>query len=151
MRLLFINPNTSAHLTDLGTRVARKVAHPETEIIPATGRFGARYIATRATAAIAGHAALDVFARQEKGADVVLLACFGALAGQLLAQAAPGLGVAPSAFALVAMAGALATGEYLAGAVVAVMLAACLAPALVAQAPTAAATRRLNIGGWEWR
>ena len=77
MRLLFLNPNTSSHLTDLGARVARKAARPETEIIPATGRFGARYIATRATAAIAGHAALDTFARQEKGADVVLLASFG--------------------------------------------------------------------------
>jgi Asp/Glu/hydantoin racemase len=77
MRLLFINPNTSADLTEQGARVARKAARPETEIVPATGRFGARYIATRAAAAIAGHAALDVFAREGKGADVVLLACFG--------------------------------------------------------------------------
>src|ERR1043166_9691053 len=77
MRLLFINPNTSADLTEQGARVARKVAQPDTEIVPATGRFGARYIATRAAAAIAGHAALDVYAREGKGADVVLLACFG--------------------------------------------------------------------------
>jgi allantoin racemase len=77
MRLLFINPNTSADLTEQGARVARKVARPDTEIVPATGRFGARYIATRAAAAIAGHAALDVYAREGKGADVVLLACFG--------------------------------------------------------------------------
>src|SRR5262249_7106314 len=69
--------NTSADLTEQGARVARKAARPETEIVPATGRFGARYIATRAAAAIAGHAALDVFARAGKGADVVLLACFG--------------------------------------------------------------------------
>jgi allantoin racemase len=77
MRLLFINPNTSADLTEQGARVARKVARPDTQIVPATGRFGARYIATRAAAAIAGHAALDVYAREGKGADVVLLACFG--------------------------------------------------------------------------
>ena len=51
MRLLFINPNTSADLTEQGARVARKAARPETEIVPATGRFGARYIATRAAAA----------------------------------------------------------------------------------------------------
>ena len=63
MRLLFLNPNTSAHLTDLGVAIARKVARPDTEIVPATGHFGARYISTRATAAIAGHAALDAFAR----------------------------------------------------------------------------------------
>ena len=35
---------------------------------------------------------------------LIISSCFGALVGQLLAQAAPGLGVAPSAFALVAMA-----------------------------------------------
>lgn len=77
MRMLFLNPNTSAHLTDLGARVARQVARPETEIVPTTGRFGARYITTRAAAAVAGHAALDAFAREGKGADVVLIACFG--------------------------------------------------------------------------
>jgi allantoin racemase len=77
MRLLFINPNTSAHLTDLGARVARGVARPETEIMPATGRFGARYITSRAAAAIAGHAVLDTYAREGKGADAVVIACFG--------------------------------------------------------------------------
>jgi allantoin racemase len=77
MRLLFLNPNTSAHLTDLGVAVARKVARPETEIVAATGAFGARYITTRATAAIAAHAALDAFARCQADPDVVLLACFG--------------------------------------------------------------------------
>lgn len=77
MRLLFINPNTSAHLTELGTRVARSVARPETEIVPATGRFGARYITSRAAAAIAGHAVLDTYAREGKGADAVVIACFG--------------------------------------------------------------------------
>jgi Asp/Glu/hydantoin racemase len=77
MRILFLNPNTSAHLTELGARVARKVARPGTEIVPATGRFGARYITTRAAAAIAGHAVLDAFAREHQQADVVLIACFG--------------------------------------------------------------------------
>jgi allantoin racemase len=77
MRLLFINPNTSAHLTELGARVARGVARPETEVIPATGRFGARYITSRAAAAIAGHAVLDTYAREGKGADAVIIACFG--------------------------------------------------------------------------
>ena len=77
MRLLFINPNTSAHLTELGARVARGVARPETEIVPATGRFGARYITSRAAAAVAGHAVLDTYAREGKGADAVVIACFG--------------------------------------------------------------------------
>jgi allantoin racemase len=77
MRLLFINPNTSAHLTELGARVARSVARPETEIVPATGRFGARYITSRAAAAVAGHAVLDIYAREGKGADAAIIACFG--------------------------------------------------------------------------
>ena len=77
MRLLFINPNTSAHLTELGARVARSAARPETEIVPATGRFGARYITSRAAAAVAGHAVLDIYAREGKGADAVIIACFG--------------------------------------------------------------------------
>jgi allantoin racemase len=77
MRLLFINPNTSAHLTELGAKVARSVARPETEIVPATGRFGARYVTSRAAAAIAGHAVLDTYAREGKGADAVIIACFG--------------------------------------------------------------------------
>lgn len=77
MRVLFINPNTSAHLTEMGARVARSIARPETEIVAATGRFGARYLTTRAAAAIAGHAVLDTFAREGQGADAVVIACFG--------------------------------------------------------------------------
>ena len=77
MRLLFLNPNTSAHLTELGAQLARQVARPETEIVPVTGRFGAAYISTRATAAIAAHAALDALAGYAQRVDVVLLACFG--------------------------------------------------------------------------
>ena len=77
MRLLFINPNTSAHLTELGARVARSVARPETEIAPATGRFGARYIASRAAAAVAAYAVLDIYAREGRNADAVVIACFG--------------------------------------------------------------------------
>jgi Asp/Glu/hydantoin racemase len=77
MRLLFLNPNTSAHLTELGAQLARQVARPETEIVPVTGQFGARYISSRAAAAIAQHAALDAFAPHRHRVDVVLLACFG--------------------------------------------------------------------------
>jgi Asp/Glu/hydantoin racemase len=77
MRLLFLNPNTSAHLTERGLAVARQHARTDTELVGMTGRFGARYISTRAAAAIAAHAALDAFARSEEVVDVVLLACFG--------------------------------------------------------------------------
>jgi len=45
--------------------------------VPVTGRFGARYIASRAAAAIAAHAALEAVAEHADGMDAVYLACFG--------------------------------------------------------------------------
>jgi len=77
MRLLMINPNTSPAITDLVVNAARRHATPGTEIVGATGRFGARYIASRAAAAIAAHAALDAYAEHQSGMDAVILACFG--------------------------------------------------------------------------
>src|SRR5258707_4756053 len=76
-----INPNTSATVTDLVAAHVRAVAGERATIVPVTGRFGARYIASRAAAAIAGHAALDALAEHvaSDGApcDAVYLACFG--------------------------------------------------------------------------
>jgi allantoin racemase len=77
MKLLLINPNTSPAMTDLMLRVARQAALPGTEIVGATGRFGGRYVASRATFAIAGHAALEAYAEHGADADVVMLSCFG--------------------------------------------------------------------------
>lgn len=79
MRLLLINPNTSTDITALVLENARNCAAPDTAFDPATARFGARYIGTRAAAAIAGHAALDAFATAFRAGrhDGVLLACFG--------------------------------------------------------------------------
>jgi allantoin racemase len=77
MRILMINPNTSASITDLVVAAARRVASQGTSITGATGRFGARYISTRAAAAIAAHATLDAYAEFGGEADVIALACFG--------------------------------------------------------------------------
>lgn len=77
MRLLLINPNTTAEITELVVRHARGFASPQTVIQGATGRFGARYVATRAAYAIAAHAALDAYAEHAGSADAVILACFG--------------------------------------------------------------------------
>lgn len=77
MKLLLINPNTSQSITDLVLAEARKIAAPDTELAAVTGRFGGRYVASRATYAIAGHAALDAYAEHGQSADVVVLACFG--------------------------------------------------------------------------
>ena len=77
MRLLLINPNTSRAVTETVTRAAGAVLPTGVELVPVTGRFGARYIASRAAAAIAGHAALDALATHVDDCDAVLLACFG--------------------------------------------------------------------------
>jgi Asp/Glu/hydantoin racemase len=77
VRLLLINPNTTTMVTDRVVRAAQERARPQTQVTGATGRFGARYITTRASAAVAGHAALDAYAEYGAKADVVGLACFG--------------------------------------------------------------------------
>lgn len=99
MRLLLINPNTSTAITDLVVGAARGFASPGTAISGATGRFGARYIATRAAAAIAAHATLDAYAAYGGDADVIVLACFGdpGLAGLKELAHQPVVGMAEAA------------------------------------------------------
>lgn len=74
MKLLLINGNTNAAMT------ARVVDHARAAgfaAVGATARFGARYIASRAAAAIAQHAVLDALAEYGAGMDGVIIACFG--------------------------------------------------------------------------
>ncbi len=75
-RVLALNTNTSAGITDLVVRELRAQA-PGIEWHPGTAAFGGAYIATEASYAIATHAALDAYARDGAGCDGVLLACFG--------------------------------------------------------------------------
>ena len=77
MRILLINPNTTESVTALVARHVADVAGDAVTIVPVTGAFGARYISSRASAAIAAHAALDALARHGAGCDAVYLACFG--------------------------------------------------------------------------
>jgi Asp/Glu/hydantoin racemase len=77
MRLLLINANTTAGITDRLVRIAQGLAPAGVTVQGATGRFGTRYIASRAASAIAAHAALDAFAEHGAGADAVLIACYG--------------------------------------------------------------------------
>lgn len=77
MRLLLINPNTTAAMTDKVLAVARGAVGRDTELIAVTGRFGAAYVASRAAYAIAAHAALDAWAGAPGPFDAVVLACFG--------------------------------------------------------------------------
>ena len=75
--ILLINPNTTASMTELVLRTARGFARPDTRLRAVTGAFGARYVASRAAYAVAGHAALDALANDRGTKDAVVLACFG--------------------------------------------------------------------------
>ena len=81
MRLLIINPNTTAGITALLERHARQVASPPMEVYGATARFGAPYIACEASYAVAAHATLDAWAAALTDPmpvpDAVLIGCFG--------------------------------------------------------------------------
>jgi allantoin racemase len=77
MRLLMINPNTTTAMTQKVQDAARAFLPADWSITGVSGRFGPRYIASRATFAVASHAAIDAFATHAPGHDRVLLACFG--------------------------------------------------------------------------
>jgi allantoin racemase len=89
MRILLLNPNTSAAVTalvaaragdladDFADDFADDLTGAAVTFVPVTARFGAAYIASRTALAIAGHAALDAFAEHGAGCDAVFLACFG--------------------------------------------------------------------------
>ncbi len=75
--LLLINPNTTASITALVLKHAKRFAARGTTLRAVTGAFGPRYIASRIGYAIAGHAAVDALASDTKRKDAVVLACFG--------------------------------------------------------------------------
>lgn len=114
MKILLINPNTTPAITDLVLTHARRLAPDEVTLAAATGAFGPRYVASRAAAAIAGHAALDCYARSGAGCDAVLLACFGdpGLEGLRELAEVPVVGMAEASCAEAARAGrfAIVTG-----------------------------------------
>lgn len=84
MRLLILNPNTSpavtARLRDHGRSLLAQRGRNDVVLDTLTATLGASYIATEASYAIAGHAALDAWARHADAggeADALLLGCFG--------------------------------------------------------------------------
>jgi allantoin racemase len=87
-RLLVINPNTTEAMTRKVSEAAT-AALPGVEIRAVSGAFGARYISSRASYAIAAHAALDAFARHGAGCDTILLACFGDPGLEALREVSP--------------------------------------------------------------
>lgn len=79
-RLLVINPNTSATVSALLQHHVQGEVRPALKVHTVTARFGAPYIASEASYAVAQHAVLDAWAaalaRGERP-DAVLIGCFG--------------------------------------------------------------------------
>lgn len=74
MRLLLVNANTTEAITLACVGAARAAAAKDTEIEPATARFGPAVIANRAENAVAAHAVLDLLAERADRCEAVLLA-----------------------------------------------------------------------------
>lgn len=81
MHLLVLNPNTSQEVSAaLHAQIAAELAGKGARLHATTAALGARYIASEASYAIAGHATLDAWAThaQQHGVpDAVLIGCFG--------------------------------------------------------------------------
>jgi Asp/Glu/hydantoin racemase len=77
MKILLLNPNTSAGMTEAMTRVASAAVGPGTTLLPLTADTGFPYISSRAEAQVAGAVALDLIARHRREVDAVVIAAFG--------------------------------------------------------------------------
>jgi allantoin racemase len=88
VRLLLLNPNTSASITALLEAAARPAAAAGTEIVAMTAGRGVPYIASRTEAAVAAVEVLELLAEHHAGFDAAIIAAF----------ADPGLGAARESF-----------------------------------------------------
>lgn len=77
MRLLLINPNISASVTERLATVARAAARPGTHVTALTAPRGVPYISNRAEAQIAGAVVLEMLAEHGPEHDGALIAAFG--------------------------------------------------------------------------
>ena len=117
MRLLLLNGNTDPAMTERLRHHAEawlaRQGRGDVELIPCTARFGARYIATRAAVAVAGHAVLEAIAERDPAVDRIAIACFGE-PGFLAAREISRVPVRGMAEASIAAALALAPGARIA-------------------------------------
>lgn len=88
-RLLVINPNTSADVSQVIDTLVREETAGAAKVQTVTAGFGFSYISTRVAVSIAAHAVLDAAARaMTEGAepDAIVLACFGDPGREALAE-----------------------------------------------------------------
>ena len=108
MNIVLLNPNTSLAMTEHIVREAGRHGWPGASLVPVTARFGGEVIASRASYAIAAHAALDAYAcHVGRGAAAIVLACFGDPGLEALREVSgvPVVGLLESAVAEAARAG----------------------------------------------
>ncbi len=77
MRVLLLNPNTSAGLTGLMATHARRAAGPGVDIRAVTARRGFPYISNRAEAQVAGAILLETLAQEAGDVNAAIVAAFG--------------------------------------------------------------------------
>ncbi|HEV3033440.1 MAG TPA: aspartate/glutamate racemase family protein [Solirubrobacteraceae bacterium] len=100
MRILVVNPNTSARMTLDIARAARQGAQPDTEILCLNPEHGPDTIEGYADEAIAAYHTVDLLAGERSGYDGYVIACFGdpAVAACRELVAAPVVGIAEASF-----------------------------------------------------
>lgn len=89
MRILLINGNTTAAITERCAAAARAVAAAGTEIVPLTAKSGPRIIGTRTENAIAARGMLELLAEHLAGADAAINAVSFDTALDAMREAAP--------------------------------------------------------------
>jgi Asp/Glu/hydantoin racemase len=102
MRLLIVNPNTSAGVTARIDAAAQAVAGPGDRFTTVSAAFGPPLIVTEADAAAATDGVLAAIAAHQGPVDGVILASFGDTGAEEVRAAWPGLpviGIAEAAFA----------------------------------------------------
>jgi Asp/Glu/hydantoin racemase len=77
VKILLLNPNTTAEVTELLYAAGHRAASTGTELVPMTAKRGVPYIATRAEAQIGGAIALEMLAEAGAGFDAAIIAAFG--------------------------------------------------------------------------
>lgn len=107
MRLLCLNPNTTAFVTATVAAEVRAVVGAGVEVVEATGAFGPRVIRDHFDNAVATHTCLDLAARNAAGIDAVLVAASFDPATEAIRDGlrVPVLGISEAAIALARLLG----------------------------------------------
>ncbi len=99
MKLLVVNPNTTASMTQAAVAQVRALAGADVQVMGVTATFGHPVIASWVSFVVGAHAALSASAGAAQDFDGMLLACFGdpGLAALQATSAVPVAGMAQSA------------------------------------------------------